>query len=234
MKTIATLERVRQVHDELRMIGIQHPSAEAIIGHLGGGSKRTVLTHMKTVSKELAVAGTGREIPLEVLRGSAEKLTRTLWDAACAMAEAAHQSRFEMLLETQNARFEELLHAATVEEALRDQLQAATDRIEELEGQLRDRDRAEDHLVAIAAMLRTQGGPAHPPIVQLLRLLNAGGPRTRDDLLGLMVEAGHTRKQGRTALTEARERGYAAEGDDGVSITEAGSERLRNGRRRAS
>lgn len=67
----------------------------------------------------------------------------------------------------------------------------------------------------------------HPPIVRLLRLLNADRPRRQDDLFDLLVEGGHSRKQANAALAGGRKRDYA-------EVTErvcAPPRRLQQGRR---
>lgn len=229
MREIATLDRVRRAQEALRAAKVEHPSADAIIKHIGGGSKGTVLGHMRTLAEEAARAAPDGEIPLELLRSSADRMVRQLWESACAMASKAHETKMEAMLSSQAARYAELQAAALVEEDLRTQLAESKARIEELEKQ----GYAEQQLETILMALRADRGPVHPPIVQLLRLLDARQPRTREDLFKLMVEAGHSRKQAGTALSEARKRGFANEQDGGALITEAGTDRLRYGRRRA-
>ena len=232
-KMMATLELVQQAQEELRKGGMAHPSADAILAHIKVGSKNTVLNHMRTLAENAARSAPDGEVPIEMLRTTAERMARQLWQSAAEMAAAAHGSKLEAMLSSQGARYEDLQKAATVESELRAELVSARARIAELEQQLAERDDTGDRLAAIVEMLRAKGGPAHPPIVQLLRFLDAAKPRSREDLFDLMVEAGHSRKQASTALSEARKRGYADEAEEGVRIAAAGTDRLQNGRRRA-
>lgn len=236
METIATFELVRWAYEQLRTKG--RPSADKIIDLIGGGSKSTVLGHMRTIAEEEAKAAGAPDIPLELLTRTATAMAGKLWTQATTMADAAYAGKFETLLTVQNGLFEELKTAAVKEEALEEQLRIAKVRISQLEGQLVERANADQHLAEISRMLRSKAAPQHTPIIQFLRLIESGRPRNREDVFARMIELGHTIKQARTARHHALKEEYAketpvAKGGAKIAITELGRGKLPDATRAA-
>lgn len=228
METVATLERVREARTQLVEAG-QRPSADRILAVLQGGSKTTVLAHLKTIADEETQKTGFSDVPLEILTSSAAALSRRLWDEANRMAGAAYENRIRGMVEAQNGLYEDLRAASAQEEALESELKNARDRIVALEAELEGRARADQHLHQIAEMLRARETPQYRPIVQLLRLIEQEA-RPVEDVLRRMVELGHSRAQARTAWKHAIEYEYATERDPGngptLSITTKGVAKL--------
>ncbi len=228
METVATLERVRTARTQLLESG-QRPSADRVLAVLQGGSKTTVLAHLKTIAAEENQQTGFGDVPLEILTSSAAALSRRLWDEANRMAGAAYENRIRAMVEAQNGLYEDLRAAAAREEALESELESARDRIVALEAELEGRARADQHLHQIAEMLRARETPQYRPIVQLLRLIEQEA-RPVEEVLRRMVELGHSRGQARTAWKHALDYEYAREGTSGsgptLSITTKGVAKL--------
>jgi len=135
---IATIERVRSAVEELRRAG-QSPTADAVI-RLIGGSKRTVLTHMRSLRD---AAPEQDDIPptvVEMLRPVARDIYRTGEQAALDSMRAT-ADRLSRIVDDQDAQIAELVaenerleseHASLVRD--RD---AAISELSELRGRIR-------------------------------------------------------------------------------------------------
>lgn len=209
METIATPERVREAYDALRTLG-ERPSATKILAILGGGSKTTVLAHLRAITESEA-SSEASNIPLELLSAAAQQMARKLWEEACRVTSASAESRLQSLLSTQANLFKELNSAYAAEEETQRRLQAANERVKELEAELKARDRVEQNLEAIRDFISTRETQKLKPIDQLVQLLADGNPKPKADTLWLMQQLGYTIKQAKTARDHGVKYGYLKE-----------------------
>jgi len=135
---IATIERVRSAVEELRRAG-QSPTADAVI-RLIGGSKRTVLTHMRSLRD---AAPEQDDIPptvVEMLRPVARDIYRTGEQAATDSMRAT-ADRLSRIVDDQDAQIAELV--------------AENERLESANALLvRDRDAAISELSELRSRIR--------------------------------------------------------------------------------
>lgn len=165
---VATLERVRAAESALRTEGSK-VTADAVLAHIGGGSKQTVLKHLKALRADpemqtdvphsvidmalpvlAGIFHAGEKAEAERNRGQSDRLSRMMDDLECQIDELAGENS-ELLadLEASRTRFVELskTHALKMEE-----LVAANAEVKRLEKELqRERDDASKRLAKFMA-----------------------------------------------------------------------------------
>jgi nicotinate-nucleotide pyrophosphorylase len=195
----------------------ERPTAAQIVA-IVGGSKTTVLTHMKVILQELSTTAGVFEIPRELIQLTAEAAIAKLWTKATTMAERASEHRVQSLVTLQLALMDDLADAVAAEEAAMDRAMAAEARILVLEQELAARKSAAQQLEEMADLLKSiKRSPSGLPIDRLVSLLQVEGWHSREEVYRGMRDHGFTNSQAAQARFHALTSKYIEEekGEDG-------------------
>lgn len=229
MQTVATFERVKAAFDQIVGTG-DRPSAAKIVA-LIGGSKSTVLVHLRAIAEaDVRTIVEPGQLLLEAIVGNT---TRRLWEEARKLARTELDRRIGALTAAQSDLFADLQEAVAAEEAALDQLKQATDRIAELEAELALRDSAEEHLLRLQDLiLRLESTPGVPVREQLLLLLEDGALHSKQTIYGLMARLGYDAAVVQKARFHAKQAGEVeelqsqGEADMKLRLTDKGRSRI--------
>ncbi|KAM3102646.1 DNA-binding protein, partial [Phormidesmis sp. 146-20] len=100
-----TEEEVKKVYDQLRKDGI-NPSAAAVRGVLGTGSKTTIVQHLKAIRQNEQGLYGNRDRPVYLTDKLQRKVSQVPYSLKCA-AEEEYESETINLLESENQRLQE-------------------------------------------------------------------------------------------------------------------------------
>jgi hypothetical protein len=205
VQTVATLDRVREVFHALRKDG-ERPTASKIC-EIVGGSKTTVLAHMKVILQELATSSGFFEVPRELIQITAEAAIAKLWTKATEMAETASEHRVQSLVTLQLALMDDLADFSAAEEAAIARAEAAEARLAVLEQELASRKTAAQQLEDMADLLKSMSkSPRKLPIDLLVSLLRPEGWHSRTEIYQQMKDHGYSGAQ----ASKARRHGLNA------------------------
>lgn len=124
-EAIATFERVSQACADLLKRGIS-PSASKVTSEIGGGSKSTVLEHIKRWRRtELPELLSTRDAELSEFQDIAEPFVREIWQTAKQRAEAGFNRQLKSLLLLQEGMQLEIDESQNELTDLRDRLSAS-------------------------------------------------------------------------------------------------------------
>lgn len=172
---VATIERVRAASSALRAEG-SRVTADAVIAHIGGGSKQTVLKHLKALRADpetqpsvpasvldlvlpalAEVFHAGEQAEAERSRSQNERIMRMMDDLECQIEElAGDNSRLSAELE---ASRRQLADRETKHSAASDELGRANAEIRRLEKELqKDRDDSSKRLAKLMTQFEASLG----------------------------------------------------------------------------
>ena len=213
---------MRSAYDELARAG-QIPSAASVL-KLTGGSKSTVVRLLRAVRTERILAKPKPDVPLALLQAVGEPLVRQLWGAAEQMAIKLHEARIADLTVVLNGMSEDLR-----------MLEAAEDRIAELEEQLASREDFEGQLRNLKAIVEEMGRgrapskPAAGAVNSVLNIIVAGGsaPVSKQEIDRQMVLAGYNEAASQKARWHAVNGGFARIVGEAMQLTDEGKRKLK-------
>ena len=230
MQTVATFERVKAAFDQIVGTG-DRPSAAKIVA-LIGGSKSTVLVHLRAIAE--ADGRVTVEPGQQLLESIVGNTTRRLWDEACKLARTDLDRRIGALTAARSDLFLDLQQAVAAEEEALDKLKQASDRIAELEAELALRDTAEEHLGRLQDLIvRLERTPGVPAREQFLLLLKDGAQHSKQTIYGLMASLGYDAAVVQKARFHAKQAGEVeelqsqGEADMKLRLTDKGRSRIK-------
>lgn len=205
-----------------------------------GGSKTTVSKHRRAIVKENAI-----DIPDPVyafLQQQTKTIIERLWSECLEFASQSFQESTEAMMTIQAELMNSLEAARIAEAEAMDRAGKAEALVEQLQSELVGRKSAEEHMAALAKMLRTsedepagsgaEAAKSVRPIDKLLELLQPR-PMHPVDYRRHMREAGYTSNQANQAKAEATKRRYVDIDKVGfLQMTALGHERQQLGPKR--
>lgn len=231
METTATFAKVKAAYDELRLEN-QRPSASKIVAMIGG-SKTTVLAHLRSILEGEATSTTESDPGLAMLEASADTMTRKLWDQACRIAEQTYDSKLRSLMRDQASLFEDFQVAVRAEEDAIARAEYAETRLKSVEAELSAKTGLEDQIAALRALIGSvRKQPEIPAMSQLLIMLSSGRRKSKDDIYLRMAEIGYDSGKIHQARYHAVESEYVEElppagsGGTGFRLTAKGKSKL--------
>jgi DNA-binding transcriptional regulator GbsR (MarR family) len=218
---IATLERVREACTLLQASG-QTLSLSNVLG-ITGGSKSTVLKHLKTVRDEMAAEGSVPSGDIVFLQKLADQMLPKLWSAAQSHARHPLERRIQELMAVKAGLEEDNEALQKAEEAASARAEEAERRLEALEAELKSRNAMEEQMRALATMVealstkrRGRTGSDRQLVAGILA--EAGAPLAREELYRRLEEKGLSNAAAQKARWHAVKAEDANDDDGLVSL----------------
>lgn len=210
MQTVATFERVKEAYEELLRLG-HRPSASRVVAMVGG-SKSTVLGHMRAITGDLATGAGAFDPAFDLIESAAGSMARKLWEEATRLSERRFAARLQALVAVQADIFDDLKVAVDAEENARAKLAEAQSRIAVLEAELAEKAEVVKNIDVLKdLMVMLNAPPKVSAMAQMLELLGDGKRHDKQDIYARMRAMGYEAAVVQRARYHAMQAGHIVE-----------------------